>query len=125
MNLKSLILATLLSTTAQSEPLMAFELDPILRSSDFTHAEKISRHGSSVLRLNLTQTGINKLEILKQVEARKKVTFEVNGKFFAFKVRDALEDQIEVGPFSHKEATKIAEALEAKNIDVSSSFGQS
>lgn len=112
MNLKSLIIATLLSTSGQSNGVSASEVDPILRSTDFTHAEKINRHGSSVLRLNLTQTGIDKLEILKKIEARKKITFEVNGKFFAFKVREStLSDQIEVGPFSHKEAVKIAEAL--------------
>lgn len=112
MNLRSLIIATLISTSSHSNSIMAHEVDPILRSSDFTHAEKINRHGSSVLRLNLTQTGIDKIEILKKIEARKKLTFEVNGKFFAFKVRDLVrEDQIEVGPFSHKEAVKIAEAL--------------
>lgn len=112
MNLKSLILATLVSASGQSYGMMADDVDPILRSSDFTHAEKINRHGSSVLRLNLTQTGIDKIEILKKIEARKKLTFEVNGKFFAFKVRDLNRgDQIEVGPFGHKEAVKIAEAL--------------
>lgn len=114
MNLKSLLIATILSSQTQTSSVFAHEVDPILRSSDFTHAEEVARHGSSVLRLNLTQTGIDKIEILKQAQLKKKITFEVNGKFFAFKMRESiLGDQIEVGPFSHKVARKIAEELSA------------
>lgn len=112
MNLKSLIIATLISSQTQTSHLVTHEVDPILRSSDFTDAEKVARHGSSVLRLNLTQTGIDKIEILKRAQVRKKITFEVNGKFYAFKMRKSvIGDQIEVGPFSHKVAQKIAEEL--------------
>jgi hypothetical protein len=112
MKLKSLIIATLISSQGHTAQINSGEVDPILRSSDFTGTEKIARQGSAVLRLNLTQTGIDKLDVLKKVQAKQKVTFEVNGKFFALKVRDFhYKDQLEVGPFSPKEAEKIAEEL--------------
>jgi hypothetical protein len=109
MNLKSLIIATVLSSQAQ---VMAKDIDPILRSSDFTHAEEIAKQGASIVRLNLTQTGIDKIEQLSKVHVKDKITFEVNGKFFAFKLREPFKgDSIEVGPYSHKAAQKMVDEL--------------
>jgi len=112
MNLKSLIIATLITYESHAAGVLPSDIDPILRSSDFTHAEEVTKQGTSILRLNLTQTGIDKIEILKKVQVKEKLTMEVKGKFYAFKLRESIVgDQIDIGPFSPKIAHKIAEEL--------------
>lgn len=121
MNFKSLFLATVL--TSQTETVFAHEAPPgpdqnhdkIFRKSDYTHAERVNRHGATTIRLNLTQSGLDKLEAMGNFTLPTKLTIEVKGKFYAFKTRSSIigGDEIEVGPFSHREAIKIARELTA------------
>lgn len=115
MNFKSLFLATVL--TSQTETVFAHEPenDTIFRKTDYTHAERVNRHGATTIKLNLTQSGLDKLEAMGSFTLPTKLTIEVQGKFYAFKTRSSLiaGDEIEVGPFSHREAIKIAKELTA------------
>lgn len=116
MNFKSLFLATVI--TSQTETVFAHEAPPgadkVFRKGDFTHAERVNRHGATTIKINLTQTGLDKLETMGKFTLPTKLTIEVKGKFYAFKTRSSvIGDEIEVGPFSHREAIKIAKELTA------------
>jgi hypothetical protein len=114
MNFKSLFIATVISS--QTETAFTHETAPVndkvFRKNDYTHAERVNRHGATTIRLNLTQSGLDKIESMGSFTLPTKLTIEVKGKFYAFKTRSSLAaDEIEVGPFSHREAIKLAKEL--------------
>jgi hypothetical protein len=118
MNFKNIFIATVL--TSQTETVFSHEAPPgvsetsdkVFRKHDFTHAERVNRHGATTIRINLTQSGLDKLEEKGTFTLPTKLTIEVKGKFYAFKTRSTvMGDEIEVGPFSHREAIKIAKEL--------------
>lgn len=102
MNLKSLFIATIISSQTEAA----------LSPNDYTHVEKVQRQGKTAIRINLTQSGLDKIEAQGNFHLPNKLTFEVRGKFYSFKARSSvIGDEIEVGPFSQKEASKIAREL--------------
>lgn len=115
MNFKSLFIATVISS--RTETAFTHDAAPVndkvFRKSDYTHAERVNRHGATTIRLNLTQSGLDKIESLGAFTLPTKLTIEVQGKFYAFKTRSATlaGDEIEVGPFSPREALKLAKEL--------------
>ncbi len=106
MNLKSIVIAgMLLGNSLQANEHKAL---PILERDDFTSAQEITKHGKSVLSIELTPTGVEKIKAITQKGLGEKIRFKIGESFYRFKLKEKIiEDQIIIGPFSHSEALKI------------------
>lgn len=106
MNLKSIaIVGLLLGNSIEAREFKQF---PILSTNDFTHAEEITQKGESVLKVDLTESGTNKLKELNILGLGKKIRFKVGNNIYRFKLRQKIiGDKLVIGPFSKSEAQKI------------------
>lgn len=110
MNLKSIVIAgILLGNTLQAKEVKQL---PILEKSDFTHAQEITQLGKTVLSVELTHSGSEKMKTVNQNGLGKKIRFKIGKSVFRFKLREKITgDNLVIGPFSHSEALKIKRAI--------------
>lgn len=106
MNLKSIVIAgMLIGNTLQAKDVKQL---PILEKNDFTHAQEITQQGKTVLSVELTPTGTEKMKTVNQKGPGKKIRFKIGKSVFRFKLREKItEDKLIIGPFSLSEAIKI------------------
>lgn len=110
MNLKTIVITSLLLTNAAHAK--GNKKSPIFEKSDFTHAEEINKNGQSVLSVDLTPEGLEKIASLNKNGVGKKIPFKINDKIFRFKLKEAIKgDQMIIGPFSFSEAKKIEKVI--------------
>lgn len=106
MSLKSIVIAgMLLGNSLQAKEQRSL---PFLGKDDFTHAQEITKHGKSVLSIDLTPTGVEKIETINQKGLGEKIRFKIGENIYRFKLKEKIVgDQLVIGPFSHSEAMKI------------------
>jgi hypothetical protein len=114
MNLKSFVIAgMLLGSSLQAKELKQL---PILEKNDFTHANELTQLGKSVLSVELTQSGEEKVKLMNQNGLGKKIRFKIGKNIYRFKLREKITgDKLIIGPFSHSEAMKIEREINYYN----------
>ena len=106
MNLKSIVIAGMI----MGNSLHARELKqiPILEKNDFSDAREITKMGKSVLSIDLTPSGILKLQTMNPKGLGDKIRLKIGKNIFRFKLKEQVAgEQVIIGPFSHSEAIKI------------------
>ncbi|MGZ3790352.1 MAG: hypothetical protein ACXVLQ_17600 [Bacteriovorax sp.] len=106
MNLKSIFIAgMLLGNSLQAKE---FKRLPYLEKEDFTHAKEMTKQGKSVLSIELTPTGVEKVNTINQKGLGEKIRFKIGESVYRFKLREKIVgDQLVIGPFSRSRALKI------------------
>lgn len=110
MNLKSIaIIGLLIGSSIDAKELKQV---PILSSTDFTHVEEVTKKGKSVLKVELTLSGAEKLNSINQKGLGEKIRLKVGKKMFHFKLNEKITgDKLILGPFSRSEALKIKKEI--------------
>lgn len=113
MNLKSIVIAgMLLGTSVSAKELRPL---PILEKEDFTHAREIKRMGKSVLRVDLTPSGVDKITAISEKGLGEKIRFKIGKNIYHFKLNKKItDDQLLLGPFSSSQALKIEHEINQK-----------
>ncbi|MGZ3743966.1 MAG: hypothetical protein ACXWRE_09075 [Pseudobdellovibrionaceae bacterium] len=86
-----------------------------LTKADFSHAEESIKDGKSLVELDLSQNGMEKVKHLNQSQVGKKVSLVLAGKEHSLTLRVPIaDDKIQAGPFTHSEAQKIVDEINKK-----------
>jgi hypothetical protein len=87
---------------------MAHEASMALTKSDFSHAEEFAKNNKSMVELDLSKTGKEKIKQLNKSYLGKEVVLKIGSyqQSLKFKV-PIVGDKMEAGPFTHDEAQTI------------------
>ena len=82
---------------------------------DFIAAEKVSRHGETIISVKLSKSGKAKVKKLNANSVDKEVHSEIAGVATDFKLREPINgDSLEMGPYSAEYADKVVAEINRK-----------